>query len=338
MRRPFTRRRLAAALLALLALLAGVGLLAPTGDTYIFLPDEAHPVEPLVEVEGERTGDRPGGIYFVDVIVRKATWLERVFPSIREGASLVPEHAVNPSGVSEETRRRGNLRQMSRSQSVAAAVALRELGYEVEAEPTGALVVFVRPDAPAAGKLEPGDVVVAVNGRRVRAPADLRRLIGGKSPGTTVRLGVRRDDELVQVPITTTADPGDARRAIVGVLAEQDADIRLPISVRIDAGDVGGPSAGLAFALAIMEQLGRDVDNGRRVAVTGELELDGDIEPVGGLRQKTIGVRRSVVDVFVVPAGENAAEARRYAGEVRIVPVRSFQQALRALATAPQSG
>jgi PDZ domain-containing protein len=83
----------------------------------------------------------------------------------------------------------------------------------------------------------------------------------------------------------------------------------------------------------VLEELGRDVDDGMRVAVTGELELDGDVEPVGGLKQKTIGAKRSGVDVFLVPAGENAAEARRYAEGIRIVPVRNFQQALRALAT-----
>lgn len=113
----------------------------------------------------------------------------------------------------------------------------------------------------------------------------------------------------------------------------QDASIRLPISVRIDAGDVGGPSAGLAFALDVLEELGRDVDHGRKVAVTGEIELDGDVLPVGGIEQKTIGARRSEVDVFVVPAGDNAEEARRHAGDLRIVPVRNFQQALRALTT-----
>ena len=111
--------------------------------------------------------------------------------------------------------------------------------------------------------------------------------------------------------------------------------MRLPINVRINAGDVGGPSAGLAFALDILEQLGRDVDHGRRVAATGEIELDGTVAPIGGVEQKTIGVRKAGIHVFLVPAGENATEARRYAHGVRIVPVQNFQQALRALATLP---
>jgi PDZ domain-containing protein len=335
-RRLITPGRLAAAALVLLALVAGVLLLAPAGDTYIFLPDQARPVEPIVTVQGGKPSRDGGGIYYVDVIVRRATWMERLFPSIRDGATLVPGRAINPTGVSDAARRQGNLRQMSRSQSIAAAVALRALGYRVVVSRTGALVEAVFPGTPAAGKLQPTDVVVAVDGKAVRTPDDLRRLISARPPGRRVRLDVRRGSGLLQLTLATVADPREPRRAIVGIAAEQDTRIRLPVKVRIDAGDVGGPSAGLAFALDVMEELGRDVDHGHKVAVTGEIELDGDVVPVGGLEQKTIGARRSNVDVFVVPAGDNAKEARQHAGDLRIVPVRNFQQALQALATLPR--
>jgi PDZ domain-containing protein len=120
---------------------------------------------------------------------------------------------------------------------------------------------------------------------------------------------------------------------VVGVIVSQAADIKLPVDVEIDTNGVGGPSAGLAFALDLMEELGHDVDHGNRVAVTGALELDGTVGEIGGVKQKTIGVERAGIKVFLVPAGENAAEARRYADGIRIVPVTSFQQALRTLAT-----
>lgn len=337
-RRHITPGRLAAAALVLLAVVAGFLLLVPASDTYIFLPDRAKPVAPIVTVEGGRSPRGGGGIYYVDVIVRRATWLERLFPDIREGSTLVPAEVINPPGVSDRARRQGNLREMSRSQSIAAAVALRELGYDVDAKPTGALVEAVFSGTPAAGKLQPTDVVVGVDGKPVRTPADLRRLIGGKRPGARVRLDVRRGAARLKLTLETTRDPREPGRAIIGVAAGQDASIRLPISVRIDAGDVGGPSAGLAFALDVLEELGRDVDHGRKVAVTGEIELDGDVLPVGGIEQKTIGANRSNVDVFVVPAGDNANEARRHAGDLRIVPVRNFQQALRVLATLERKG
>ena len=334
MRRRATPGRLAAAGLILLAAVAAVLVLAPGGDTYIFLPDDsAHAVGPLVTVEGEKPDGDGGGIYYVNVVVRKATLLERIWPGVHEGADLVPGHALNPTGLSEDDRRRGNLREMSRSQQIAAAVALRELGYDVEATPTGVLVGAVDPAAPAAGKLQPTDLVVSVDGRRVRTVEDLFERMREKEPGDAVTFGVRRGDELKEIRLTTIAHPTETGRAIVGFGPEQGAEVELPLDVRIETGDVGGPSAGLAFALDIVDELGRDVDRGRKVAVTGELQLDGEVAPVGGLEQKTIGARRSGVDVFVVPAGENAAEARKHAGDMRVVPVRSFQQALRALST-----
>jgi PDZ domain-containing protein len=105
--------------------------------------------------------------------------------------------------------------------------------------------------------------------------------------------------------------------------------------VQIDAGNVGGPSAGLAFALQVMEDLGRNVVRGYRVAATGQMELNGAVAPIGGVKQKTYGVRKAKADVFLVPAGDNAREARRYAHGLRIIAVKSFQQALHALATLP---
>jgi PDZ domain-containing protein len=122
---------------------------------------------------------------------------------------------------------------------------------------------------------------------------------------------------------------------LIGVIVQPATQVKLPIPVRIDAGSIGGPSAGLAFALDVLEELGRDVDHGYRVAATGELYPNGAVEQIGGVKQKTIGVRRAKVDVFLVPAGDNAKESRKYAGPVRVIPVESFRQALRTLATLP---
>ncbi|MBD0330795.1 MAG: PDZ domain-containing protein [Thermoleophilia bacterium] len=334
MSRLFTPGRLVAAGVVLVALAVGLALVTPT-DAYIFLPDRAKPVAPLVQVEGAKPERDGGGIYFVDVLVRRATLLERYFPRIREGATIVPADVINPHGESDRDRRRTNLLEMRRSQQIAAAVALRELGYPVPARLTGVLIADVFEGAPASGRLRESDVVVAVDGTAVRRPADLRRLVSRRRPGSPVVLTVRRDGGVRRVRLRTARAPDDARRAIIGVFASQAAEIRLPLRVRIDAGNVGGPSAGLAFALDVLEKLGRDVDRGHKVAVTGEIDLDGDVGPIGGIRQKTIGAKRAGVDVFVVPAGDNAREAERYAGDVRIVPVRSFRQALRALATLP---
>ena len=328
-------RRWPSVLLALgaaLLLVATVLYIAPSDD-YVLLPDHARPLEPLVMVRGEKPKVDAGGIYYVAVDIRQASLLEQLFPGLHEGATLVPKKVLNPAGVDEKVRRRVELQEMTRSQRYAAAVALKEAGLPVRIEPVGALVRQTLRRYPAAKKLRPKDVIVAVDGRKIMVPDDLPRAISRHKPGGTVVLDVRRGARVRRVAIKTVPNPANPRLPFIGIeLGEP--KITLPVPVRFDLGQVGGPSAGLAFALDLMEELGRDVDHGQKIAATGELHLDGSVHPVGGLKQKTIGARRSGMDLFLVP-GENAAEARRYADGLRIVPVDSFQQALHALATVP---
>jgi PDZ domain-containing protein len=327
-RRALSPGRLAFAGLLLLFIVA-VSLWLIPSNTYIFLPDRARPVDPLISVQ---SGHKTGGIYFVDIFVRKATWIERLWPGIHEGAELVPKSTVLPKGVSEKQRQQADRREMTRSQSIAAAVALRAAGYKVVANPTGVLIEQVAGDVPAAGTLQPTDVIIKVDGKRVITPGALRRAIGSHRPGDSAVITLRRGSELKQVTVRTVDDPEHPGRAVIGVFVSQAAVIKLPLRVKINAGNIGGPSAGLAFALDILDQL-KDIDHGQRIAATGQIELDGTVSPIGGVRQKTVGVRRSGIHIFIVPAGDNAAEARRYAKGVRIVPVQTFRQALRALAT-----
>ena len=321
-----------------LALLIAIGLFAaavPSGD-YLYVPNTARPVADKVEVENE-TADAAGGVYYVDVTLKKARWLDRIVPFLRpEGASLVPGHAVTAPGQSFRDRIAAARSEMSRSEQTAAAVALRAAGLEVDATPRGALVESVAIDVPAAETLESGDVIVEAAGRPVQTLAELRDAIGGVAPGDEVRLQIRRDDKPLQRTVRTVASPDDARRAIIGISVAQVARIRLPLDVEIDLGDVGGPSAGLPFALEVFQALGNDVDRGYRVAATGKVELDGSITSVGGIKQKVYGVRSAGADLFLVPAGANAATARRYAGSLRVVGVESFAQALRTLKTLPE--
>ena len=175
---------------ALFLIAVGAAWLYPA-DSYLLLPDSAKPLAPLVKVEGEKPHP-PGGISYVDVIVRQASVLEELVPFTRpDGADLVPEQAIVPPGSNYAERRRQNLRQMDRSQKIAAAVALRELGYDVEAKPEGALIVDVAPGSPADGKIEATEVIVGVDGKPVKTPDDLRRLIAKHKPGETVTLSVR---------------------------------------------------------------------------------------------------------------------------------------------------
>jgi Lon-like protease len=322
-----------AAVLGALGLAAAVALALLPASEFILTPDRAKPLAGRVSVEDARPVGAEG-IYYVDVFVRRTSLLEDVLPFTRpDGSTVLPEQALLPPGTSEAERDRQNEADMERSEQIASVVALRALGYDVEAKPTGILVIGVAPDAPAAGKLEAGDVIVEVDGAAVRTPDQLRSGIGRRKPGDPVRLGLRRDGGRVEVTVGTLPSPSAPERPIVGIQVDQAADIDLPIEVDIDLGPVGGPSAGLPFALEIARKLGRDVTRGCRIAATGELALDGAVLPVGGIEQKTYGARRSDVDLFLVPAGRNAAEAREHADDVRVVPVESFQQALQRLAT-----
>ena len=326
-------------------LLAGATLLAlfvfiaatTSSNDFLFIPDTAKPVASKVTVEGGHEPQNGGGIYFVDVSLRKARWLERLLPFLQpDGSSLVPQHAVTLPGESFAEQRVQALRDMDRSEQVAAAVALKAAGYPVKTTPTGVLVDGVAIDVPAASVLEQGDVIVAAAGKPVKTVAQLRTVIGPLAPGDTVALRLRRGGEILERTIATVRSPTEPTRAIVGISVTEDAQIDLPRKVSIDLGDIGGPSAGLPFALQVYQELGKDVDRGLRVAATGEIQLDGSILPVGGLKQKTAGARKAKADVFLVPAGENAETARRYAGGLRVIPVESFRQALRVLKTLPQ--
>jgi len=310
-----------------------VGLYVIPSDQYIFLPDKARPLAPFVTVKGERSDKDGGGIYYVAVEVKKASILEKLFHGLHEGSTLVPAAAIRAPGESDQQHQRVELRAMSESQKIGAAVALRSLGYRVPVKVLGTLVAQVATDGPSAGKLEPGDRIVAIDGQPTKTAAEIRGAIAKHRPGETVEVTVLRNGAEKKVAVKTVPDPKSSKRPLIGVFLQNETKISLPVPVKIDLGQVGGPSAGLAFALDVVEELGHNIDRGHKVVASGEILQDGTVIPVGGLKQKTIGAKRAGADVFLVPAGENAQEARRYAGSMRVIPVHSFRQALRALAT-----
>ena len=322
-----------AVVLGLLGLAVAFVLWWLPADDFLLVPDRAKPLAERVEVEGERAAAK-GDVYYVDLFVRRIRILEQLLPFTRpEGSTREPAERIAPAGESDAERRRQNAADMQRSEEIASAVALRELGYDVTARPRGILVSAVFTDGPSADILEVNDVIVVVDGVPVRTPTELQTRIRRHEPGDEVVFTVRRGGKPAEVKVRTVASPDDASRAIVGILIEQDAKIDLPIDVDIDLGSVGGPSAGLPFALEIVRKLGRDVTKGCRIAATGALALDGTVMPIGVDVQKTIGVERADVDYVVVPAGDYAEDAQREADDVEVIPVESFQQALRKLAT-----
>jgi PDZ domain-containing protein len=320
-----------------LLLVTIVLLMTTTTNSFLLIPDPAHPLAALVEVPGGHDQSNGGGIYYVDVLEKKASLLERMFPGIREGSTLVNHEDVTPPGISDQQRIQEDKRAMQVSQQIASAVALRALGYKVGIKLDGVPVVEVGSNTDADGKVQVGDIILAVDGKRVYTTPQLRAAVGKHEIGDPLHLRIRRDGKVAEVDVKATRDK-DTGRPIIGIIADPNPAlaIRLPFKIGFNLRNVGGPSAGLAFALQILEERGRDVDHGYRVAATGVIGPDGSVGPIGGVKQKTIGARKAHVDVFLVPAGDNYREARKYAHGLRIIPVKTFQQALRALATLPQ--
>jgi len=314
---------------------AVVVLVTTSSNEYLLVPDNAHPLANLVKVPDAKPADNKGGIYYVDVLERKASLLERLFPGLRDGATLVQHDELTPPGVSDQQRFEADRLDMRLSQQIASAVALRSLGYRVRIQENGVRIALVYGETHASGVLRPDDVIVAADGKPVHSTIDLHEIMARHRVGDVVRVTFVRDDARHTARIRTSHDPFDPTRAILGVQPQPALHLDVPFQIKFDLGNVGGPSAGLAFALQILEEQGRDVDHGYKVAATGVIAPDGQIGEIGGVQQKTIGARRAHVDVFLVPAGDNYREARKYAHGLRIIPVKTFQQALRALATLP---
>jgi PDZ domain-containing protein len=215
------------------------------------------------------------------------------------------------------------------SQSSATTAALRYLGVKGTVH---VLVESVEGKAPAHGLVQPGDEIALVDGAKVPDAKGLRALIGKRSPGMPVRLGLVRKGKAVDVTVGTasTTDKDGTVRPVIGVTTSERTDY--PFRVTISLADIGGPSAGLMFALGIIDKLQPgSLTDGRFIAGTGTIDDDGAVGPIGGIQQKLIGARRKGATVFLVPS-DNCAEALSSPPDgLRLVKVTSLRSALNEL-------
>lgn len=321
-----------------LVITVGIWLLATPADEYVLLPDDPHPADAVVSVGGVKpTPSRDGsGIYYLDVLVHQASLPESWLSRFEDGGTVVPAEAIVPPGGSQSDLDRVDRLNFADSRTVAGVVALRALGRKVAVVQTGVTFDGVDRSAPAykAG-LRPGMVITAIDGVAVPGIDDLRTQMQGRKPGAPIRLTVRDGDGTRTLSTDLTKDPQVDGRAIIGVLGVHDAPPRakLPVKVTISPRGLGrGPSAGLAFTLEVYDALtGHKLAKGRRIAVTGTIDLNGNVGEIGGVHQKVIGAARKGADLVLVPLG-NAADARAAAdGRIKVVPVGTFRQALAAL-------
>jgi Lon-like protease len=246
----------------------------------------------------------------------------------------VPREVVYPPGSDRDDVAEYNAALMADSQLTATVAALRALGYDLQGE--GARVVAVLEDA-VTDELAVGDLIIAVDGEPVTDSGEVVQQVRARRPGEQLVLGVQGPGGVVRdVAVTLGASPEAPEVPFVGVLLTTQLD--LPVDVRIEAGAIGGPSAGLMFALSIVDLLGpEDLTGGAIIAGTGTLDADGVVGAVGGIRQKLAGAldgagERRSAQVFLVPRG-NLEEARTVVvdRDVLLVPVSTLAEALRAL-------
>ena len=328
------RRRIWPIALAVLVVAFVVGAVTVPLPYYAYKPGSVRDTEPLIAVADEETFPSRGSISYTTVSLRQATLFGMLAGWLDDDIDVFPREKVLGDRNAEENRTL-NLQMMDTSKQVATQVALERLGHPVDVSITGEMVVNVLPDLPADGVLEPGDTLTAVNGERLDEPDDLTRLLADDSPGDDVTITVEpaSGSRSRDIELALGADPDDADRAIIGIeVTGRGIDFDFPVDVTIDTGDVGGPSAGLAFTLAIIDDLTPgDLTGGADVAVTGTINSDGTVGPVGGTGQKAAAVRAQGYDMFLVPSADYEA-AQQHAGDVDVIAVDTLDEALAALA------
>jgi Lon-like protease len=283
---------------------------------------------PVIAVDGRETFPTDGQLDLTTVSVRSdLTLAEALRGWFDRDQAVVPRELVFPPGqTTDEVRRRNEERKLE-SESVATTAALRELGIPFT---TTVRVQGVEKGLPAEGRLEPDDVLTAIDGRPVESSQGVRDAISGTEPGTEVRISFERAGEPGEAVLTTASPESGEARSIIGVLLAEEP--QFGFTIRITLQDVGGPSAGLMFALGIIDKLGPEsLTGGRYVAGSGEIRPDGTVVPIGGIAQKVVAARDRGAEVFLVPEA-NCEQARERSPEgLLLVRVGSLDDALQAL-------
>jgi PDZ domain-containing protein len=323
-----------------------IGASLITVNYFAVAPGDAQPTEPRVQISGPPLYDSHGTVLFVTVGVPRLTALTYVMGRLEDNTEVVPARQIL-GNETESQNRQENLRLMTYSKDFASYVALSRLGFPVTVKDGGVVVDSLclaqaqdgtcTRQSPAASALHKDDIITGVNSTPVNVIPDLSTALNGKKPGDTVTLAVTRAKQTLTENVTLS-DSGDGR-AIIGFIPDQSPPDTIkfgfPFHVSIDSGSVGGPSAGLSFTLALLDQLTPgDLTGGVKVAATGTMSPSGTVGDIGGLAQKTVAVMRTGAKVFMVPA-DQVAEAQKAArgSSLKVVGVGTLDDALKELAS-----
>jgi PDZ domain-containing protein len=281
---------------------------------------------PLITISGHPTYPTDGHLNMVTVSYQgcqgnRFNIFTALVAWLNPHQAVVPESEICPAGQTQKQTQEQDTQEMTSSQEVATAAALTELHI-----PFSTQVVVVQPEKgfPAYGVLKAGDVITEVNGQPVTSQTGLTKLVYAHPAGSTLTLTISRDGQSHQVQVGTRQSGG---HPVMGVqITEQ---YKFPFQVKISVGDIGGPSAGVMFALGIIDKLTKmDLTAGRFIAGTGEIEANGKVDPIGGIQQKMIGARNAGATIFLTPAANCADAKGAVPAGLRLVKVSTLNQAV----------
>jgi PDZ domain-containing protein len=254
----------------------------------------------------------------ISLVTALGAWL-----SVKRAA--VPVEAVFPPGQTQQQSREQDQLLMVSSQASATAAALGALDIPV---PTTLNIAGVSPDAPAVDVLKPKDVITKVQGKPIVDLTELRETLQTVEPGEDVRVTVQRGGRTQELDTATIR--GEDGQTLLGVFL--DPKFRFPFTVKIDIPDVSGPSAGMVFALGIIDTLTPgDLTGGKRIAGTGTIDADGSVGPIGGIQQKLVGARQAGAEYFLAPS-TNCSEVRGHVPDgLQVFRVSTLADARRAM-------
>jgi PDZ domain-containing protein len=310
------------------AVVAAAGLSVPMPFVE-YRPGGAVTLEPLVTIEGTATTPLSGETALLTVRLTRPTPVQLLAARLDGDRELLPLTQVYPQGVDRQVHLARERERFDRQFDVAAAVGARAAGVPLEVL-TAVVVLEVDPEGPAAGRLSPGDVVLSIDGDPLTSGAALAERVRSSPVGVPlvlriVHAGIERDQPVTPEPVEGV----DAPR--IGVLVQTAVDqLLLPIDITLTSGvRIGGPSAGLMVGLTVYDLLApEDLLDGRRVAGTGTLDVDGVVGPVGGVTEKTLAAIAAGYDVLLVPKAETALAERVADGRIAVIGVASLDEAI----------
>ena len=285
---------------------------------------------PLIQITGAETFTSTGELRLTTVSATGGPGFPSSVVGVLQGwvspsSVVLPVEAVIPSGQTQQEIDAANADQMVSSQENATVAALTELGYEI---PATLVVAGTAEGTDAQGKLEEGDVIVALNGTALADYQTLVTMLQDVTAGDTVTLTVRRQGEDVDVPVVTTAREDGG--ALIGVQIDPSFDFPIDVTISIDG--IGGPSAGTMFALGIVDKLTpADEANGVHIAGTGTMDVTGEVGRIGGIRQKLAGARRDGATWFLAPQGNCDEVVGHVPDGLSVVAVKTLSDAVDAM-------